>query len=127
MARKINDKLMENKKAGRYYTPGCVSKLMHDLTCREFGPNWKDEYIVWDCAWGTGNLTRGYEFKELYASTLEQFELDEAEELNTNPEATKFRFDFLNYSLNDLPTGLKDRLLKGCKIIFYINPPYLGA
>lgn len=118
MARKINDKIMENKKAGRYYTPGCVSKLMHDLTCREFGPNWKDEYIVWDCAWGTGNLTRGYEFKELYASTLEQFELDEAEELNTNPEATKFRFDFLNYSLNDLPTGLRIVCSRDARLFF---------
>ena len=41
-----------------------------------FGAQWKDEYVVWDCAWGTGNLTRDYYFKELYASTLDKIDLD---------------------------------------------------
>ena len=61
--------------------------------------------MVWDCAWGTGNLTRdctrenGTYIKDLYCSTLTD------QELNTgaryNPSATKFQYDFLNDDVSD--------------------------
>lgn len=106
--------------------------------------DWKDKYVVWDPAAGSLNLTRDYKFKELYASTLHQDELNIAE--NYNPEATKFQYDFLNddidlHSLNadggsslfsaedlgrewKLPDGLINALKNNKPIVFFANPPY---
>ena len=98
--------------------------MAHKYVSDTFGENWKDEYIVWDCAWGTGNLTRDYKFKELYCSTLEQSDIDTANQMNYNPEATKFQFDFLNGRDSDLPQSLQDAINNGKKILFLINPPY---
>lgn len=107
---------------GEFYTPTAFVDYAHDMIAKEFGEDWKEKYVVWDCAWGTGNLTRDYRFKELYCSTLEQAELDIAQ--NVNPEATKFQFDFLNDGLEKLPDGLKKALKEKKPILFLINPPY---
>ena len=93
-----------------------------------FGDNWKDEYVVIDPAAGTLNLERDYNFKELYASTLEQAELDVAKNYNTN--STKFMFDFLNGSDEELfakAPGLKEAFEQNKKIIVFFNPPYKTA
>ena len=58
----------------------------------ELGEDWKDEFVVWDNCWGTGNLTRDYRFNELYCSTLFQSELNIGDKYNN--EAIKFQFDF---------------------------------
>lgn len=119
------DRFIEDKNRrmkGEFYTPTAFVDYAHDMIAKEFGEDWKEKYIVWDCAWGTGNLTRDYRFKELYCSTLEQSELDIAR--NVNPEATKFQFDFLNDSLGKLPEGLKHALETKKSILFLINPPY---
>lgn len=127
----ISDRLIEDtnrRRKGEFYTPTAFVDYSHNMVTKRFGENWRDEYVVWDCAWGTGNLTRDYKFKELYASTLEQAELDIAK--NHNPEATKFQFDFLNDELKrvseggKVPDSLMDALEQNKKIIFYINPPY---
>lgn len=110
------------RKKGEFYTPTAFVDYAHGMISKEFGENWKDEYVVWDCAWGTGNLTRDYKFKELYCSTLEQAELDIA--AGVNPEATKFQYDFLNDPFEKLPEGLQRALKEGKKILFLINPPY---
>lgn len=110
---------------GEFYTPTAFVDYAHDMISKEFGEDWKEKYVVWDCAWGTGNLTRDYKFKELYCSTLEQAELDIAR--NVNPEATKFQFDFLNDDFEKLPEGLQKAFKEGKKILFLINPPYSTA
>ena len=110
------------RKKGEFYTPTAFVDYAHKMIAKEFGENWKDEYVVWDCAWGTGNLTRDYKFKELYCSTLEQAELDIA--AGVNPEATKFQYDFLNDPFEKLPEGLQKAFMEGKKILFLINPPY---
>lgn len=119
------------RRAGQFYTPSLFTDYAHALIEEHFGINWNEDYIVWDCAWGTGNLTRDYKFNELYASTLFNEELDQCKDIN--PEATKFQFDFLNddiggglFGKTKLPDGLLNNV-KGKSILFLINPPYATA
>lgn len=106
---------------GEYYTPAIWVEEAHKEIAKVYGENWKEEYVVWDCACGTGNLTRGYEFKELYMSTLNESDLIQAGYGNEN--ATRFKFDFLNDQDDVLPKQLRIAL-KQKKVIFMINPPY---
>lgn len=97
----------------------------HKRIAKVFGENWKDEYVVWDCCCGTKNLTRDYNFKELYCSTLFQSELDMSVKYNTN--SVSFQFDFLNDDIEKIPVGLMNALKENKKIIFLMNPPYGSA
>lgn len=125
----IADKLIENierRNRGAFYTPIIWAHYTHKLITEQFGDDWKDDYIIWDCCCGTKNLTRDYRFKELYCSTLEQAELDISK--NYNKEATSFQFDFLNDSLDDLKVkapGLLSAFENNKPIMFFINPPYV--
>ncbi len=128
----VSDRLIEDakrRKSGEFYTPTLFTDYAHKMLSEELGEDWKEKYVVWDCCWGTGNLTRDYRFKELYASTLEQAELDCG--TRYNPEATKFVFDFLNDDINfmgtssgKLPESLYKALEENKPIVFLINPPY---
>lgn len=123
------DRLIEDttrRKKGEFFTPTPFVDLAHQYIAEAFGESWRDDYVVWDCAWGTGNLTRDYKFKELYCSTLEQSDIDTANQMGYNPEAIKFQFDFLNDSDSKLPDGLK-LALKTKKVLFLINPPYIKS
>lgn len=113
------------RKHGAYFTPKIFVDYAHKMISEQFGEDWREKYIVWDCAWGTGNLTRDYNFKELYCSTLEQAELDIARDINN--DATKFKYDFLNDNFGDLPEGLKQAFIEKKSILFLINPPYGGT
>lgn len=124
---KIVDRIIEDskrRKSADFFTPTILVNESHKRISEKFGDNWKDEYVIWDCAWGTGNLTRDYKFKELYCSTLHQSEIDVANANRVNPEATKFQYDFLNDDLDKLPNDLIESLKNNKKIIFFINPPY---
>lgn len=120
--RLIEDSIRRSK--GEFFSPTPFVDLAHKYISDTFGEDWKEKYVVWDCAWGTGNLTRDYKFKELYCSTLEQSDIDTANQMNYNPEATKFQYDFLNDSDDKLPVGLREAIESGKEIIFFINPPY---
>jgi hypothetical protein len=96
----------------------------HEYIASVFGEDWKEKYVVWDPAWGTGNLTRDYRFKELYCSTLNQSDIDTANQMGYNSEAVKFQFDFLNDPDEKLPQGLRDSIESGKEIIVFMNPPY---
>lgn len=129
----ISDRLIEDtnrRRKGEFYTPTAFVDYAHKMIGEQLGEDWRDKYVVWDCCWGTGNLTRDYHFKELYASTLEQGELSIGEKYNQG--ATKFIFDFLNSPIEDIfgahiPTGLLDALKNNRPILFFINPPYATA
>lgn len=129
----ISDRLIEDTKrrrSGEFYTPTLFTDYAHKMLSEQLGEDWKEKYVVWDCCWGTGNLTRDYQFKELYASTLEQAELDCGQRYN--PEATKFIFDFLNDEISNLlrcklPPKLYEALEQNKPIVFFINPPYATA
>lgn len=124
----ISDRLIEDtnrRNKGEFYTPTLFVDYAHKMIEKELGPHWKENYVVWDPAAGTLNLTRDYRFKELYCSTLEQAELDISRQYNK--EATKFQFDFLNDSLDDLKVkapGLLEAFELNKPIVFFLNPPY---
>lgn len=123
----VVDRIVEDtvrRKQGEFFTPAIWVDKAHEYIASVFGDNWKEEYIVWDPAWGTGNLTRDYKFKELYCSTLIQADIDTANQMGYNPEAVKFQYDFLNDSYEQLPSGLKNAIQSGRQIIILMNPPY---
>jgi hypothetical protein len=123
--RLVEDTTRRNK--GEFFTPTPFVDLAHKYISDTFGEDWKEKFVVWDCAWGTGNLTRDFRFKELYVSTLEQSDIDTANQMGYNMESTKFQFDFLNDSDDKLPAGLQEAINSGKEILFLINPPYATA
>ena len=133
----IVDRIIEDetrRRKGEFFTPTIWVDEAHKMISEAFGENWKDEYVVWDPASGTLNLTRDYHFRELYCSTIEASDLQTADQIGYNPEAVKFQYDFLNDGIVDgkidiegdtkLPEGLKRALLEGKKMVVFMNPPY---
>jgi hypothetical protein len=123
----IVDRLVEDttrRKQGEFFTPAIWVDKAHEYISNTFGEDWKEKYVVWDPAWGTGNLTRDYKFKELYCSTLNQSDIDTANQMGYNNEGVKFQFDFLNDDDEKLPKGLRDAIESGREIIVLMNPPY---
>ena len=118
---------MKSKKQrieGEFFTPAIWVDKAHEYIASVFGEDWKEKYVVWDPAWGTGNLTRDYKFKELYCSTLNQSDINTANQMGYNPEAVKFQYDFLNDDYEKLPIGLRNAIESGKEIIVLMNPPY---
>lgn len=127
---------------GDFWTPPRWVDKAHEYIEDALGEDWKERYIVVDPACGTLNLTRDYRFKELYASTLFQEELDIASDYN--PEATKYQYDFLNDDMQlhedgmtadkalelaragklKMPLGLVEALAANKPTVFFANPPY---
>jgi hypothetical protein len=121
------DRLVEDvtrRKQGEFFTQTIWVDRAHKYMCKVFGQDWKDKYVVWDPAWGTGNLTRDYNFKELYASTLIYSDIQTAQQMDYNSESVKFQFDFLNDDYDFLPTNLKKAIEEGKEIIIFMNSPY---
>ena len=122
------------RRRGEYNTPIIWVNEAHKMISESFGEDWKEKYIVWDPAAGTLNLTRDYNFKELYCSTINQTDLDIANQNGYNMNAVKFQYDFLNDGIKDgeidvenddkLPDGLKRAILNNKPIIVFMNPPY---
>jgi predicted RNA methylase len=123
----VVDRIVEDvtrRKQGEFFTPAIWVDKAHEYIASVYGDDWKEKYVVWDPAWGTGNLTRDYKFKELYASTLNQSDIDTANQMGYNPEAVKFQYDFLNDDYEKLPEGLRKAIEEGRQIIVLMNPPY---
>ena len=123
----VVDRLVQDvtrRKQGEFFTPSIWVDKAHEYIASVYGDDWKDKYVVWDPAWGTGNLTRDYKFKELYVSTLVYADIETANQMGYNPEAIKFQYDFLNDPYEYLPKGLKEAIEGGKKIIVLMNPPY---
>lgn len=126
----VVDRIVEDttrRKQGEFFTPAIWVDKAHEYISSVYGEDWKERYIVWDPAWGTGNLTRDYKFKELYCSTLIQADIDTANQMGYNPESVKFQFDFLNDEYDKLPVGLRNAIETGKEIIVLMNPPYARA
>ncbi|WP_121616637.1 hypothetical protein [Virgibacillus halodenitrificans] len=134
----IADRLIEEtnrRTKGEYYTPSNFVEYSHRVIENHLGENWTKDFHLWDCAWGTGNLTRDASFENLYASTLNESDLTMG--TNYNKISEKFVYDFLNDDPDLLTpsamliedTKLPKRLLEAFhketeKVLFYINPPY---
>lgn len=120
----VSDKLQDiaNRRAeGCYYTELNWVNEAHKMVEKELGTNWKEKYVVWDCASGKGNLTTGKTFKELYCSTLKE------EDLKYVENGVKFQLDFLNEDIEKsykIPPKIFQALNEDKPIVFFINPPY---
>lgn len=113
------------RRTGAYFTPPIWVKESQKMITECLGENWRDEYIVWDCACGTANLTRDNNFKELYLSTIEEGDINTIKDMGFNRGATIFKYDFLGeVGIDGVPEGLKKAMAEGKKILVFINPPY---
>ena len=122
---------------GSFFTPKIWVDLSQKYLADVLGENWQDEYYVWDCAAGTGNLLNGLTNKyNIWASTLDQQDVDVMKDRIKNGanllENHVFQFDFLNdeFDCGKLPTDLLAILKdpkKRKKLVIYINPPYAEA
>ena len=124
----VSDKLHDisvRRAEGMYFTPRIwVNEGCKMLEQTLGGVDFKERYIVWDCASGKGNLTNEYTFKELYSSSLN------IEDLKYVKNGVKFQFDFLNDDIeksNKIPPKLVQALKEDKPIIFLMNPPYLSS
>ena len=120
------------ERKGAFFTPRIWVELSQKYLTDYLGENWQEEYYVWDCAAGTGNLLAGLTNKyNIWASTLDQADvkvMHERIEHGANLlENHVFQFDFLNDDFTKLPQNLQEILNdknKRKKLIIYINPPY---
>ena len=139
------------ERKGAFFTPQIWVEKSQQYIADVLGADWQDEYYVWDCCAGTGNLLNGLTNKyHIFASTLDQQDVDVMKERIKNGanllESHVFQFDFLNddFLPNDdqcrdaarhVPTGKLPPDLykiitdpeKRKKLVIYINPPYAEA
>ena len=141
------------ERKGAFYTPYIWVKKAQEYLADCLGENWQDEYYIWDCCAGTGNLLAGLKnARNIYASTLDRADVNIMKDLvRTNEKSIKlnllenhiFEFDFLNDSFFDkvdskgniiaeskLPKSLQEILSdsqKRKKLVIFINPPYAEA
>lgn len=117
----IADRLIEDaerRRKGDFYTPTVWVDEAHKLLSKHLGDNWRDEYVVWDCACGTKNLTRDYNFKELYCSTLIEGDLELSSKYNVtgtpkNELGCSFQYDFLNDDVEEFEMLAEIKRQKG--------------
>jgi hypothetical protein len=113
---------------GAFFTPKIWCDLSKKYIGDVFGEDWQDEYYIWDCAAGTGNLLAGLKnYDRVFASTLEKSDVIDIQNMGGILKDNVFQFDFLNDSFDKLPAQLKkiiDDPKKRSKLIMYINPPY---
>lgn len=123
------------ERKGAFFTPRIWVELSQKYITDFLGENWQDDYYIWDCASGTGNLLAGLSNKyNIYASTIDQADINVTHErIEHGANLLKnnvFQFDFLNDDFTKLPQSLQDIINdeeKRKKLIIYINPPYAEA
>lgn len=123
------------ERKGAFFTPRQWVELSQKYLTDYLGENWQDDYYIWDCAAGTGNLLAGLTNKyNIYASTLDQADVNVMHErIDRGANLLKshvFQFDFLNDDFSKLPQSLQDIINdeeKRKKLVIYINPPYAEA
>ena len=105
------------ERKGSFFTPARWVELSQQYIAAELGENWQEEYYVWDCCAGTGNLLAGLTNKyNIFASTLDKADvqamLQRIDAMNAAArdkqkgganllESHVFQFDFLNDPLLD--------------------------
>lgn len=127
------------ERKGSYFTPRIWVEKSQEYLAKVLDEDWQENYYVWDCCAGTGNLLAGLTNKyNIWASTLDKADVDvmhqRIEEMGDGSNLLKahvFQFDFLNDDFSKIPDeGLRDILNdeeKRKKLVIYINPPYAEA
>lgn len=120
------------ERKGSFFTPQIWVELSQKYLTDVLGEDWQDEYYVWDCAAGTGNLLNGLTNKyNIWASTLDKQDVEVMHDRIKNGanllDDHVFQFDFLNDDFSKLPKPLYEIINnpeKRKKLVVYINPPY---
>lgn len=123
------------ERKGSFFTPQIWVELSQKYLTDALGEDWQDEYYVWDCAAGTGNLLAGLTNKyNIWASTLDRQDVEVMHDRIKNGanllDDHVFQFDFLNDDFSKLPKPLHEIINnpeKRKKLVIYINPPYAEA
>lgn len=102
------------ERKGAYFTPRIWVEKSQEYMAEYFGENYQDEYYIWDCAAGTGNLLAGLTNKyNIYASTLDMADVQVMRDMAEHKTANLlkehiFQFDFLNDDFSQLSQSLQD-------------------
>ena len=102
------------ERKGSFFTPQKWVELSQKYLEDVLGENWQDEYFIWDCCAGTGNLLNGLTNKyNIWASTLDKADVDVMKDRIKNGanllESHVFQMDFLNDEFADkCPKDLLD-------------------
>ncbi len=126
------------ERKGAFFTPKIWVEKSQEVLAKALGQDYQEDYIIWDCAGGTGNLLNGLTNKaNCFLSTLDNNDVAIVKELaSANKlkllENHVFQFDFLNddFFSEKVPKSLQEILKdkeKRKKLILYINPPYAEA
>ncbi|GAA9985936.1 hypothetical protein VN0998_14170 [Helicobacter pylori] len=124
------------ERKGAFFTPRIWVEKSQEYLAKALGQDYQEDYIIWDCAGGTGNLLNGLTNKaNCFLSTLDSNDVAIVKELAAANklkllENHVFQFDFLNDDFNKVPKSLQEILNdkeKRKKLIIYINPPYAEA
>ncbi|WRC51576.1 hypothetical protein E5L11_06575 [Helicobacter pylori] len=132
----VSNDIRERK--GAFFTPKIWVEKSQEYLAKALGQDYQEDYIIWDCAGGTGNLLNGLTNKaNCFLSTLDSNDVAIVKELATTNklnllENHVFQFDFLNddFKSDKAPKSLQEILNdkeKRKKLIIYINPPYAEA
>ncbi len=126
------------ERKGAFFTPKIWVEKSQEYLAKALGQDYQEDYIIWDCAGGTGNLLNGLTNKaNCFLSTLDSNDVAIVKELAAANklkllENHVFQFDFLNddFKSDKVPKSLQEILKdkeKLKKLIIYINPPYAEA
>ncbi len=120
------------ERKGSFYTPRIWVEKSQEYLARELGENWQDEYYIWDCCAGTGNLLVGLTNPtRVFASTIDPADVNIMKQTRVGTtllDGHIFQFDFLNDSFDKLPEKLQGIIKNEPeKLVVYINPPYAEA
>ena len=123
------------ERKGSYFTPQIWVEKSQQYLADVLGETWQDEYYIWDCCAGTGNLLNGLtNYDRVWASTLDKQDVDVMIDRIANgwamAENHVFQMDFLNDDFTKCPEELQEILNdpeKRKKLVIYINPPYAEA
>lgn len=123
------------ERKGSFFTPQIWVEKSQQYLAAVLGENWQDEYYIWDCCAGTGNLLNGLtNYRNVWASTLDKADVDVMVDRIRNGwnmfENHVFQMDFLNDDFSKCPEELQKIIndpKKREKLVIYINPPYAEA
>ncbi len=122
------------ERKGSFYTPQIWVEKSQEYLAKELGEDWQDNYYIWDCCAGTGNMLSGLVNPErVFASTLDGGDVRIMKQTMAGKgllDAHIFEFDFLNWDFNhpNVPENLKNIIKNEPeKLVMYINPPYAEA
>ncbi len=123
------------ERRGSYFTPRIWVEKSQQYLAEVLGEGWQEEYYIWDCCAGTGNLLNGLaNYRNVFASTLDKQDVDVMRDRIANGwsmfENHVFQFDFLNDDFDKCPEALREILRdeqRRRRLVIYINPPYAEA